>query len=385
MTATRTEPITLKEVVTAAGSTEPDSLSGGLRERVASLLDVLNTTPQQGQPRSDAIADIGGVLRRRLQMEADRRVHPDIDDERIVRPVFIVGLPRTGTTLLHSLLSLEPGARAPRLWEVRNPSPPPGSAEPDPARLALGDADARAWCELVPGMLAAHPYFDLGGWTPVEDEEILTLDFQNAYPTWYPRVPVLLQGVTSDDVAAAYRFHHWFLQHLQWGRATARWVLKGTTHQFTLESLWAEYPDALCIWPHRSPADSLGSLFELQSMTTEAIVGPIDRPALARIVLDRLQAGFDAVLSSPAMTDDRLVHVRYPDLVADPVGTIQTVYNRWGIELPGAFEKTMREWLSDPAHRSDRHGRFTFSLDSFGVSSDEINALFAGYRERFQL
>jgi hypothetical protein len=372
-------------VAAAAGTIEPNSIGTDLRDRVMSLLDVVNTAPPQGQLRFDAIADIGGVLCRRVQMEADRRAHPDIDDERIERPVFIVGLPRTGTTLLHSLLSSEPGARAPRLWEVRNPSPPPGFSGNDPARLSLGDKDARAWCELVPGMLTAHPYFDLGGRTPVEDEELLTLDFQNAYPTWDPRLPVLLQGVSSGDVAAAYRFHHWFLQHLQWRRPTARWVLKGTTHQFTLEALWAQYPDALCIWPHRSPADSLGSLFELQSMTTEAIVGPIDRPALAQIVLDRLRAGFDAVLSSPVMDDDRLAHVRYPDLVADPVGTIQTVYDRWSIGISSAFEETMRAWLADPAHRSDRHGRFTFSLDSFGVSRDQITARFADYSERFQL
>jgi hypothetical protein len=386
MTVTRTEPVSLNEVVSAAGSTEPpDSLGDGLRARLLSLLDVVNTAPPQGQLRSDAIADISGVLRRRLQLEADRSVHPEIADERIVRPVFIVGLPRTGTTLLHSLLSSEPGARAPRLWEVRNPSPPPGASGIDQERMALGDADARAWCELVPGMLTAHPYFDLGGWTPVEDEELLTLDFQNAYPTWYPRLPVLLQGVSSGDPAVAYAFHHRFLQHLQWRRPTSRWVLKGTTHQFTLDALWAEYPDALCIWPHRSPGDSLGSLLELQSMTTEAIVGPIDRPALARIVLDRLRAGFDAVLSSPVMADDRLVHVRYPDLVADPVATIQQVYHRWDVEISGAFEESMRSWLADPAHRSDRHGRFTFSLDSFGVSRDDINALFVDYRERFAL
>jgi hypothetical protein len=362
-----------------------DSIDERLRQRVVALLDVVNAAPLEGQLRSDAIEDIGGVLERRLRMEADRQAHPEIDDERIVRPVFIVGLPRTGTTLLHSLLSLEPGARAPRLWEVRNPSPPPGSSGIDPARVALGDADARAWCDLVPGMLTAHPYFDLGGWTPVEDEELLTLDFQNAYPTWYPRLPVLLQGVTSGDVETAYRFHRWFLQHLQWERPTTRWVLKGTTHQFTLEALWAEYPDALCVWPHRTPGDSLGSLLELQSMTTEAIVGPIDRPALAQIVLDRLRAGFDAVLASPVMTDERLAHVRYPDLVADPVGTIQTVYDRWDLEVSSDFETTMRDWLADPAHRSDRHGRFTFSLDSFGVSRDDIDAQFTDYSERFQL
>jgi len=356
----------------------------GLSARLGAMVDSVNAAVANAPGLyAAAQAQLGGVLRRRLALAADRRDFPAIATERIEQPIFVVGFPRTGTTLLHALLAEAPETRAPRLWEVRNPSPPPGPEETEAARIALGDIDAREWCATIPGLMTAHPYFDKGGRVIVEDEEIMALDFQSAYPTWYAKLPVVLLGVTTSDPSSGYRFHHQFLQHLQWCRPSQRWALKGTTHQFLLETLWSEYPDARCIWAHRDPAETYASLLELNSLVNVGLAGHVDRPALAEAMLADIQASLDHTLASPVLDDPRLAHVRYVDLVADPIGTIERVYAHWGLAWTAEHGARMRRWLDDPGSRSDRHGKFRYSLEPFGLDESGVRKRFSGYIDRF--
>lgn len=355
-----------------------------LRLRLASLADAAsNATGGSSAAAASAFSQILDVLRRRLSIAADRREHPRITEEQVIRPIFVVGFARTGTSLLQSLLAEAPGARAPKLWEIRNPSPPPGPAETEPERLALGDAAASEWCRDVPGMLTLHPFFDKGARADAEDEEIMALDFQSAYPTWYSKLPLVLSGIGSADPASGYQFHRQILQNLQWRNPTDQWVLKGTAHQFTLQWLWEEYPDALCIWPHRRPSEALGSIFAAASLVNEGICGRVDRPKLAQTMRADVKIGLDYALSSPLIDDERLVHVTYTDIVADPVGVIRGAYERWAMPCTDEHESRMRAWLSDPANMSNRHGKFQYSLADFGMSDDEINIEFSDYIDRF--
>jgi hypothetical protein len=358
-----------------------DETSPEIRARFEGVVDVMN----------DAIGDLSveiitarlrRVLDRRLAMVADRMRFPGLTEVPIEQPIFVVGFARTGTTLLHCLLAELPGCRAPMLWETRNPSPPPRSDEDEVARIRFGDLEAQFVCEHVPGILAAHPYFDMGGRVPIEDEEILTLDFQNAYPNWYPEGP-LVMDIGAQDPGSGYRFHREFLQQLQFERSPARWVLKGTAHQFLLEQLWAEYPDARCVWTHRDPVETYGSMLELTAMVQEATAGPIDRPALAEGLLAGMRAGLDGALSSPFLDDPRLAHVRFNDLVADPVTELERLFKAWSLDWTSQHSGCARTWLDDSANRGDRHGRFTWSLESFDVTAEEIDRLFADYRMRF--
>jgi hypothetical protein len=324
---------------------------------------------------------VAEVLERRLAVAEDRLSHPEIADEVIRRPLFVVGFPRTGTTLLHALLAQDPECRVPQLWEVRNPSPPPGTTGPDLVRQRLGDEDADDWCRCIPGILAAHPYFDLGWQVPVEDEEIMALDFHSTYPTWYRRVPIMV-SVPYDPVEA-FMFHRAFLQHLQWRRPVGHWALKGTSHQFWLDALLQVYPDAVCVWPHREPAETFGSLLQLLSLVHSGLVGDVDRRALAEETLGGLQAGLFHALTLPVIDDKRIVHVRYRALVGAPAETIRAVYARADLPMTGAFERRIAEWLADPGHRSDRHGAFTYTLYDFGLTEDDVNRRFREYIDRF--
>lgn len=355
-----------------------------LRCRLAVIVDEASRAAADSSAvAQSAFTQIADVLRRRLSIAADRRDHSQIADEQISRPIFVVGFPRTGTSLLQSLLAEAPGARSPELWEVRNPSPPPRPEKNEVHRIALGDAAASEWCRDIPGILTLHPYFDKGGRAPVEDEEIMALDFQSAYPTWYSKMPVSLSAVGSTDPASGYQFHRQFLQQMQAGRRTDQWVLKGTAHQFTLAWLWEEYPDALCIWPHRHPSEALASVFAAASLVNEGICGHVDRPQLAQTMREGIRLGLDFALSSPLVDDKRLVHVTYTDVVADPVGVIRGAYEQWALPFTREYEVRMHGWLSDPANKSNRHGKFKYSLSEFRMSEDEINDQFADYIDRF--
>jgi hypothetical protein len=159
--------------------------------------------------------------------------------------------------------------------------------------------------------------------------------------------------------------------------------LKGTTHQFLLETLWSEYPDALCIWAHRDPAETYASLLELNSLVNIGLSGHVDRPALAASMLADIQASLDYTLASGALDDPRLAHVRYVDLVADPIGTIERVYECWGLAWTSEHAARMHRWLADPGNRSDRYGKFCYSLEPFGLDESEIRKRFSGYIDRF--
>ena len=358
----------------------PDT-SPAIRARFEGVVGAMNAA-LDGVPVEVVAARVRRVLDRRLAMVADRDRCPDIAAIGIDQPIFVVGFARTGTTLLHCLLGELPASRAPLLWETRNPSPPPGSDDDEAERIEVGDLEARLTCERVPGLLAAHPYFDQGGRMPIEDEEILTLDFHNAYPNWFPEGP-LVMDIGAQDPVAGYAFHREFLQHLQYRRPPSRWVLKGTAHQFLLDTLWREYPDALCIWTHRDPVQTFGSMLELTARVNEAAVGPVDRVALAEGLLSGTRAGLDFVLSSSFLDDERLVHVRFDDLVEDPVAVIRSAFARWSLAWSPEHDARLHRWLDDPANAGGRHGRFEWSLESFGVTPADLDRRFADYRVRF--
>ena len=159
-------------------------VDAGVRRRFARLIDAFNDygalTPANTPA---ALAQIERRVLERLKLERDLQRHPDIATERIERPIFVVGYSRTGTTVMHSLLGEDPNSRMPLFWEALSFSPPPGLDETGgAAAIAEADRECQAWLDAVPGMLRAHPYWDLGARTPIEDEEVFSADFCTAYP-----------------------------------------------------------------------------------------------------------------------------------------------------------------------------------------------------------
>ena len=356
---------------------------GGFRGALERFVAVMTSS---AQPEPDKVAAYGqmvNVLSWRLRMMADRKRYPAIAEEPIVAPLIVIGFPRCGTTLLHALLTECPGNRAPLWWELARPSPPPSLAPPGDARIGQATRDMERWLAEYPGFLTQHPYHDAGAMSSMECEALMVYDLRNAYPMLLSKVPFFTPWADNSDPSASYRAHHELLQHLQFGAPARRWVLKGVEHQYRLGALLNQYPDAMLVWPHRDPVQVFGSLlavtFEVLRFSGADISDP--RAFSERMLADYADRA-ETAMKDPIAISDRVCHVRYADFVADQVETIRRIYQHFGLDAEGV-EPAVRSWLSDPANRPDRHGKWSYDLADFGVTEDEVRDRVRAYSEHF--
>lgn len=390
MTVPRTE-LAVESLVALA---ERESGGYGLADaellaRFKQLIDWINARGPYSVVQIDGMRhQLQLLLANRLRIALDRRRIPTIAEEKIERPIFVVGFPRSGTTLLHSLLAEDPTVHAPRAWHSRVPSPPPGETAVCDGRIELATRSIQQLIDFVPGLLPLHPYWDKGAYALIEDDELFTLDFRNAYPTLLYRTPTLdvMVDAGSGDVRGTYGFHRQLLQHLQWNTGKRRWACKGIGHQFLLDALFEAYPDALCVWPHRSFAEIHISTVTIAAVLYDAINGGrIDWKQYARTSAEAIKAGLDHVMANPLVDDPRVVHLPFKEIVADPIAAVGKVYDRAGLRLTAKHERCMRTWLTDPANKIDRYGRYRYSHEPFGITEAWVRELFADYSKRFGL
>jgi hypothetical protein len=298
--------------------------------------------------------------------------------------MFVTGEPRSGTTLMHALMSVDPDARALRFWEVMYPSPPPGLTGPDDPRRARADADWREINTKMPKWLHSHPYNDMLGDGLPEDERTWAFDFRVMTPTAWWRVPMqTVVGGLPTDAAAQYRIHKAMLQQFQYRRPQKYWVLKGF-HGFRLAEFFAAYPDAGLLWLHRDPVQVAASRTMMMADILDGIVGPVDLKAAAKMHLELTRASVANTMTNPLVGDRRIMHVRYTDFLADPVGTVRAYYGFCGRTLSATAETAMRDYLAN--NRGDRHGKFVYSTTLLTDIGEDLGALheeFRPFRERF--
>lgn len=357
----------------------------GLRSRAGRLIEGLcaggaMTTDQQIAARRQIVK----ILARRLAIARDVARHPEILEEEIVDPIFIIGFPRTGTSIQQALLAADPANRAVAAWQVYEPSPPPGERPVTAARKAAAARVVEQYCDRCPGILAMHPYWDEGAETLAEDEDIITLAMFDHYPVALCDVPNLGMRTGEDDFTEAYRFLKLFMQHQQWQLPKRRWVMKGIEHQRHLSTLFKIFPDARCLFPHREPEAFLPSNLAIAAVVYDGITsGGLDRQTIAQGYLADFAQRIARVLGDPAMDDPRVRHVAFSQFMADPVAALRACYEAWGFAWTADGEAAMRAWLADPANDSDRYGRHRYTFEPFGVDWAGLSPLFEPYRERF--
>lgn len=354
-----------------------------LPQRFALVVEHLNSIGMDADGARNAADVCHWLLTSRLQFFEDRRRYP-LADEVIERPMFVTGEPRSGTTLMHALMSVDPGARALRFWEVMYPSPPPGVAADVDPRRARADSDWREINAKLPKWLHSHPYNDMLSDGLPEDERTWAFDFRVMTPTAWWRVPMpTVVGGLPTDPAAQYRIHRAMLQQFQYRRPRKQWVLKGF-HGFRLKELFATYPDAKLMWLHRDPVQVAASRTMMMADIAEGIVGPVDLQAAAKMHLGLTRESIENTMTNPLVGDPRILHVRYTDFVADQVGTVRRFYDFCGRPLSEQAEAAMRRYLVN--NRGDRHGKFRYSttlLTDIGEDLDALHEEFRPFRERF--
>jgi hypothetical protein len=331
-----------------------------------------------------ARGEVLDYLRVRLGITDLRKAEPAIAESPIARPIVIVGQPRTGTTILHDLLALDPQLRAPLSWEVDRPLPPPEPAtyDTDP-RIAEVQATIEMADSLIPGFTAFHP---MGALLPQECVRITGGDFRSMIFNTQYRVPNYSEWLLDEaDMAPMYRWHRQFLQHLQSRQEPQRWLLKSPAHMWCLGALMAEYPDAVVIQTHRDPLKVVASVSALIAHLRQMTSDETSVPDAADSFTDDLFLGLERSMEARdqgVIDPSRLVEVQFTDFVADPVPTIRAIYEQLDVDLSAEAEQEMRSFLEH--HPGDGGGGGTrYRFADTGLDAGELRERARPYQERF--
>jgi len=323
--------------------------------------------------------DVLEILCARLQMERDRQLYPDITRQEIREPLFIVGLPRSGTSLLHRLLGADPEHRSPLMWEVRSPSPPTRDDEKRRIQRARQSCNFFNW--LVPTFRYAHT---VGAEVPQECVSLMTPTFlSDQFDAMY-YVPSYRSWFFRQDLRPAYEYHRRFLQHLQFRRASRRWILKAPTHMFAMPALLSVYPDAQFVQTHRTPVDAMASVSSLVTILRSAFSDAVDPFVVGREAIDYWSETMKEFLRErDRLENNRICDIQYDDIRHDPIRAVRRIYEYFGWSLSHEAERRMRALIDSQAKRQSANHRY--DLSQFGSSAQQVLSVFATYCQRFGL
>jgi len=323
--------------------------------------------------------DVVETLCARLQMERDREFYPDITRQEIREPLFIVGLPRSGTSVLHRLLGADPEHRSPLMWEVRSPSPPTRYDEKRRIQRARQGCNFFNW--VAPTFRYVHT---VGAEIPQECVSLMTPTFlSDQFDAMY-YVPSYRAWFFRQDLRPAYEYHRRFLQHLQFRRGARRWILKAPTHMFAMPALLSAYPDALFVQTHRTPVDAMASVSSLVTILRSAFSDAVDPVIVGREAIDYWSKTMDKFLRErDRLANNRICDIQYDEIRREPIRAVRRIYEYFGWSLSHEAERRMRVLVASQAKRQSANHRY--DLSHFGSSAGEVLSVFETYCQRFGL
>lgn len=320
------------------------------------------------------------LLKNRLRLVEDRKNDQRIAAQQILRPIFVTGLPRTGSTLLHGLLAQDPANRVPMTWEVMFSSPPPRRADhaTDP-RIREVDR-LLAWVgRLAPRFKAIHP---VGATLPQECIAITAHAFASIEFHTTHNVPSYQRWLDNDDLRGAYAYHKIMLQHLQSHCCGERWVLKAPAHLYGLNGLFNAYPDARIVHTHRDPMKVVASIASHGVVLRSAFSDQVDVAEVASMWAQWWAEGIRRAMRFREMAPaEHFIDLAYLDLMRDPIDTVRQLYGQLDMPFTPQFESAMQRFLG--SHPKDKHGAHRYSLKRFGLDLVEERKRYAAYCERF--
>jgi len=321
--------------------------------------------------------DVLETLCARLEMERDRQFYPDITHQEIREPLFIVGLPRSGTSVLHRLLGADPEHRSPLMWEVRSPSPPTRDDEKRRIQSAMQSCKFFNW--IVPTFRYVHT---VGANVPQECVSLMTPTFlSDQFDAMY-YVPSYRAWFFRQNLQPAYEYHRRFLQHLQFRRAGRRWILKAPTHMFAMPALLSVYPDALFVQTHRTPVDAMASVSSLVTILRSAFSDAVDPLIVGREAIDYWSETMKKFLRErDRLENNRICDIQYDEIRRDPIRAVRRIYEYFGWSLSHEAERRMRALVASQAKRQSANHRY--DLSQFGSSAGEVFSVFETYCQRF--
>ena len=354
------------------------------KEGLGALIDSLNTDLDLGEGTAGYFQQmIGQILINRLQVTQLIKDHPEIEKEEIQKPLFILGLPRSGTTITQTLMALDPLSRYLRNFETTGAvCPPPG--------LMPGTPDPRiqAYHEGMEGLFSLGP--ELRGINGINFMALGTAECQNllahefVQAGWSAGSSLFGHGnwVGDCDMTQAYTWHKRLLQVLQWKLPNEHWVLKAPIHLFGLDLLLKTYPDARIVFTHRNPLDAMMSGVSMSTHWTRLTTGQADIPAIAQWYPALWSKGLKKALAvRKKLNPAAVVDVSHKDLSDDPIAVIEGIYRHFDMPFSPAARKRMQIWLRDnPRHRFGSH---TYSPQDFGLTPERERERFDFYCAEF--
>ena len=329
-------------------------------------------------------ARLRDLLTNRLRMEAWVEKHPEILEETIERPIVVVGLPRTGTTMLHRTIATDTSLLAPIWYEVRQPVPLADDFEREDERIGISEAEVTAMLEAAPELAAIHP---MDARAP--DEEIMLLEhsFMSTVPECYAHIPEFGDWLYEQDQSAGYDYLYRCLQFLQWqkrrkGQTGTRWLLKTPHHLHYPEYLFKRFPDAAVVQTHRHPIDVIPSYGSMMAALAQPFSDDLNAPALAQNWAAKWAKGLAKTMDYRATHPEaRYLDLYFMDTVANPETEIRKIYNFAGLELTPEALSEMTHWraFNERESRPEHH----YQLSDFGFDAESLSQQFAHYTQAY--
>jgi len=329
-------------------------------------------------------AFLTGLLKNRLLIEDVLQRHPEILEEEIVAPIIICGLPRTGTTHLHNLMSADPALRSLPYWESLEPvlaereQPAPGAPDPrkDRTEMALSFLDA------------AMPYFKRMHEMTVEhtheEIQLLAIDFSTMLFETTAPMPMWRDHYLARDQRPSYAYLLRVLKVLQWLRGGTRWVLKSPQHLEQFPALVHTFPDATFVVTHRDPVSVTASMVTMLAYSARLTRDRVDVEQIGHYWADRLERMLGRCAAErDVLPASQTIDVRFDEFMADDLAMVGRVYELAGQPLDGRARASMAAFMDE--HPRGRHGAVVYDLGEFGLDAAERRKALAFYTERFSV
>jgi hypothetical protein len=320
-----------------------------------------------------------------LQVQDWFRRHPEIAQQKIERPIVIIGMPRTGTTILHELFALDPQVRVPESWEVARPCPPPDAAtfERDP-RIKRMEKHLDGFEKVIPDVRRIHR---MGARLPQECVAITGYAFNGMmWPVLF-RIPSYARWLQEEaDFGPAYRFHRRFLQLLQWRNPRTRWVLKSPGHLWRLQALMTEYPDACLVQTHRDPLKIESSNTSLTTVFRKMASDHVDPHEIAQEWSGYLMHALNdshRVRASGAIPPAQALDVQFRAFMKEPAIVMRNIYGRFELDCPAGMDARIAQYIKD--NPADKHGVHAYHWEDTGLDYAAEREKARPYQEYFQV
>jgi hypothetical protein len=351
--------------------------SESFREGLELFLSDFNKVERSDEANQRNADDIVRALANRLKVTAYLDARPELLKRPVERPVFVFGVPRTGTTLLSNLLAADPNRRSPLSWEIDDPVPPPTTSTLKTDPRALGRL------EMERQMLAANPdmgkYYRFSAIYPNECVFFTIHDFKALIWEGRAKLPNYRDWIYSADIdmTPTYEYHKRFLQVLQ-ADAPGVWNLKLPSHSLWLETLLKVYPDARLVCTHRDPLTATGSYCSLMSLAMQTSLGYVDKPWIGENYPWQVAQHANRVMDFREKHGrDRVIDVHYADLMREPLETVRRLYAALGDEFTPEAEASIQQWLDE--NPQGKFGRHEYRLGEYGLTPEKVRPLFDRY------